>query len=75
MVTPAQSCRGDNDEFGNKGVKVTLRRILGDLGVLCGGLLSQGFHLGSQAVAAPDALRLGVGAQVGRFPFVMSLWQ
>lgn len=32
-----------------------------------GGALGESFALGAQAVAAPDALLLGVGAQVGRF--------
>jgi hypothetical protein len=42
--------------------------ILGDLGGgLSGGLLSQSFDLGAQAVAAPGALLLGVGALVGGF--------
>jgi hypothetical protein len=36
--------------------------------------LGEGFDLGAQALAAPDALLLGVGAQVGSFLRVERFW-
>lgn len=50
-----------------KGLGSYFRGSWAAAGADCGGALCEGFDLGAQAVAAPDALLLGMGAQVRCF--------